>query len=519
MRTLTGASGGRILFAALGAAVLYGLSWPSTNAFNLSFLAWFAFVPLFVALERIRNITPFMGLGFGFMLVSTFVTGWWAFVGVPTRMMPLTWAAGIQEALFESVPLFVLFALRRWMPYPRALIALVFLWPVWEWAYVRFPMTLGILFVGNSQAVNLSLVQFADVTGVWGITAWVVSFNVALYHLTALRPETRRRAAGTILTVLCLWLGIPALYAAARSDAPEGAAVRVAVVHTRLGPEQTGSIETVRRLLALSDAGRVQSGQAADADLYVWAESLVDGTDASAESLIEQWTQRNDAALLFGMNGRLDAPGGIPVRVNQAVLISSGSPRSAYTKQRLVPFWEGLPLYSLLGRIGFIREEHQRRGWFVPGNSLRLLPLRARAVNPVLLGTPLCNEQYVPGLWARMARSGAGLFVQPAYESWFGGYATLFANLARLRSIENRRATARAANGGRSAFIDANGRMLGSEAEREGVLIHTLRTNRALPFYTRYPDAFLIGCAFTLLALLAGFRRRPSSQDKNARRR
>src|SRR5690606_26789209 len=106
-------------------AVLYGLSWPATDAVNTSFLAWFAFVPLFVELERHDRFRPFALRVVSFMTVAGFVACWWWFFGVPPAVMPLTWTAGAQEILLESVPLLIVFFLRRRFSYGRSLLALV----------------------------------------------------------------------------------------------------------------------------------------------------------------------------------------------------------------------------------------------------------------------------------------------------------------------------------------------------------------------------------------------------------
>jgi apolipoprotein N-acyltransferase len=60
--------------------ILYGLSWPIFEGINLSFLAWFAFVPLFVFLEKNKQFFfKSMIASFAAMLVFAFFSAIWIF--------------------------------------------------------------------------------------------------------------------------------------------------------------------------------------------------------------------------------------------------------------------------------------------------------------------------------------------------------------------------------------------------------------------------------------------------------
>lgn len=519
----------------LAGAVLYGLSWPLTEAVNLSFLAWFAFVPLFAGLERTQAVGRAVVQAVGFVLVAGLVACWWWFFGVPPAMMPLTWAGGVQEAVLQAVPLVVVYLLKQRMPFRRALFVLVFLWPLWEWIYAKLPFALGSFRVGNSQADAVWLVQYVDLFGVWAVTAWVLLFNVLLYdQLVQVRDRPAaffwRRAIG----VAALMLAFPLGYALMRYESLEErrrGTVDVALIHTDFDPGRTGveaQQAVVERAVHLTDAAASAAlHRGTPVDLFVWAEGILDlpwevaGTRTSVYRAVDGW----QTPLLTGRTTRVVRAGPPPdtTWTNGAVLVPVGDSTvravQDYAKQKLIPFWEGLPFYGVLKGIPAVRAYHRRHGLYEPGTEAELLVLTTRDGRTVDLAAPICHEQNDPEVWAEMATVGADVFVQLAYESWFGerGFQHLLASTTRLRSIENRRSTARCSNGGRTVVIDAFGYMHHARSEGEGAVTAGVPIYTGRTLYARFPGLFPFLCLVGVLGMVLWphterYTRRRSSQ-------
>ncbi|NTW46864.1 MAG: apolipoprotein N-acyltransferase, partial [Chlorobaculum sp.] len=166
-------------FLPLLSGLLLGISFPTWPSIHLEPLAWIALVPLLISLEREERFGPFFRKSWMAMLLFCIITLWWVSLA--------TLVGGILtvfvQSLFSTVPLLAFYFFRKKVGFRRALLALPFVWTGWEWAYMQQDFSLGWLTFGNSQANLLWMVQYADVTGVWGVSFWLVSFNVLALSL------------------------------------------------------------------------------------------------------------------------------------------------------------------------------------------------------------------------------------------------------------------------------------------------------------------------------------------------
>lgn len=498
-------------------AVAYGMSWLADLG-PFSFLAWFSFVPLFAALERQTEPGQYLLRALGYMTIATVIGCWWWFFAAPERVLPLVWAAGIQEILLESVPLLLLYPVKKKLEYPVALFALVFFWPLWEWLYHKIPLSLGFLFVGNTQAGNLSFIQFADLFGVWGITSWVILVNVSVFVLlrrSNFRFSVSLLKPGALLIIVLL--GIPLLYGAIRQrslSGQGGGIIQMALIRTDYDPfEGTPEqyLSVTRQTLAITDRALANLDPQFHPNLIVWPEAIAGpGWDhQEMRDLLAGAVNRWRIPLLTGMVGPSLHTG---EWANQSILVPVDSNRiglpPSYDKIQLIPFWETLPFYRYLNRLEFVEQLSKGRKYKAPGEEVVLLPWESESGGVTWLGTPICHEQNYPELWAAMTRKGAGVFVHLAFESWFGdyGFKNSLAGITRIRCIENRRYTARVSNGGYTAVFDVFGREMDPIAENEYVILTPVRSFSGVSFYSTYPAAYPILC----MVVLAGMAFRAS---------
>lgn len=492
--------------------MLYGLAWPLSTGVNLSFLAWFAFVPLFIELESHNRFGPMALRALGYVTVATLIYAWWWFFAVPTHVMWMTWIAGGHEILLGATPLLLLYPLRKKLPYQQALWALVFLWPSWEWLYNKWELSMGYHLLANAQAGNIWLVQYVDLFGVWAVTGWVVLFNVLLYRACKAYPARWTPAFWKrALTVVVVMVGLPGLYGLMRAlTLAADDEVRVTIVHTDFDPLREASGEAFRRLERVTHlTDSVAYYDRRPVDLYVWPEGAlpfdwdVRNTRRFIFDAVNDW----QTPLLAGQIGWRVTARGDTLRTNRTVLVpleaDSLHRLPEYVKRRIVPFYEGLPYYRYLQVFSTIRAFHQAQDHLIPGEAATLLPLVTRAGRTIQLGTPICHEQQFPKLWTEWSARGADLFLHLSFESWFGDrtFQRQFLNISRLRAVENRRSVVRSSNGGPSAFIDAVGRVTHLNRRSEGAITASVKIYSGTTLHARYPNLFLVLCMVGLLVV------------------
>ncbi|NTU54308.1 MAG: apolipoprotein N-acyltransferase, partial [Chlorobiaceae bacterium] len=342
--------------------VLLGLSFPTWPSVHLEPLAWVALVPLLLSLEREERFAPFFRQVWVTMFLFCLITLWW--VGLATL------SGGIltifAQSLFSSIPLLAFYYVRRFVGFRFALLMLPFLWTGWEWAYMQQDLSLGWLTLGNSQANLLWMVQYADVTGVWGVSFWVLVFNVATVVL--IRGHEPLPVRLGIVLILVFMVASPLFYARKvfvdQPSNPGFSTVRVAMVQPNIDPHEKwgglGAEETMARLYRLTNQALQGDSRP---DLLIWPETAIPfyirdplnkASMDSVRRMIESWNtplltgfpdEQPMVMPLAGEEGGVsgdDTLRNAPrIIYNASMLLMPGSSRvQVYRKMRLVPFGE-----------------------------------------------------------------------------------------------------------------------------------------------------------------------------------
>ncbi|MGE3260022.1 MAG: apolipoprotein N-acyltransferase, partial [Geobacter sp.] len=225
--------GWRSLLLALVSGLLIALSFPLPG---ISPLAWVALIPLLIALE---GQSPAAGFRLGFITGFTAYCGllYWVTI-VMTDYGNLPWLVSVALWWCLAAWLAAFYGLTAWAAAlgKQRGCKWVLLFPLaWVGAdYLRsilltgFPWTM----LGHSQYRLLPLIQIADMTGVYGITALVVLANVVFYRiLRALTgADIPYPAKSAVLLVLALavtfWYGFHRL----NVPLPDTTPLRVALI-------------------------------------------------------------------------------------------------------------------------------------------------------------------------------------------------------------------------------------------------------------------------------------------------
>jgi apolipoprotein N-acyltransferase len=491
-----------------GASGLFlGLAFPCNPAQMLAIFfhplwAYVGLVPLLIAL-------PGGGFGHGFKrgLLTGFVL----------TMVGLYWVGHTQGGGLAVVGgtlliggylgLFVGFfagclnvAVGRWGA--RGILLVPCLWTVQEYALSLGELGFPWLLLGHSQAVYPEIIQYASITGAYGVSFWVASVNSALFLVIA----SRGRARFVLMGSLAAWIAIPWLYGrwviAGGLETDE--TIRVAVVQPNLMREDKwgpGGLE--RSFEVLEQLSRKAAEQ--DPDLLVWPETALPcylRLRPDCRQRLERFVREIRIPVLTGAS---DYDRELREPYNAAFLVRpEGGEMAAYAKMHLVPFGERTPFRD---RIPLLRNIDWSKltgdlgpAEFAPGKE-RTLFRHKKADYAVLI----CFESVFPDLTRLAVLNGARLLVNITNDSWFGRTSGPYqhALLAVLRAVENRSAIARCATTGISVFIDPFGRPFDATSIfQPDYRVADVPVRSETTFYTRHGDLFAhLVFALTVLAV------------------
>ncbi len=449
-------------------ALLCGILGPlGYVGFDQFYLQWIFLVPLMWAFREASPKRAFFLAWFG----GTFAHagGFYWIAGMLVQFAHLPWALGVAGLIGIAAINALSFgvwgwAVRRlqvdlgWHPWWTAPV----LWVAVEHAYpFLFPN-----YLGASQYLVPALTQIADLTGILGVTAWLVWTNSTVF--TAIewrlaRSALPRRALISygVATVLVLGYGLLRI-AEVEAQIEAAPKIKVGLVQTNIGA--AAKHHDSRASMRMHQDMSVELEKREDLDLIVWPEGAY---NASVRRGIRQLSQRqvgiDHTPLLLGALTR-EVVEREPRLYNSAlVLDAQRNVMGSYDKRVLVPFGEYIPLGDSFP-ILYKWSPYSRRYHF--GQSKAPLPL-----DGFRLSTNICYEDLFPGLIRDLMISGLSgdqapkrplphAIVNITNDSWYGNSTEPMEHLvlASFRAIEHRRPLIRSTNTGISAIVDPVGR-------------------------------------------------------------
>lgn len=492
-----------IAFALLS-SLLAILALPS---FDYGYLAWFCLAPLLFGLRRGGILA---GTGLGLLFGWTFGAATFSWLTVLSDMSIVRFCLlGSAFSVYYGV-FGALYTLTSRRIGPWTILGGPALWVALEYTranlgFLALPWNL----LAHSQYRYLSVIQTADLTGVYGISFLLVLSNQFVSELGDLvvTGKSHWRVHGLALVVV---LGAALLYGWQTLGAAPGATehVRVALVQANLSARSNMSSKEQMAHLAAYDRLTREAAKERPA-LIVWPSSALPGPMGFflIRLYVENIAQRSGAHLLVGgAGGDKFAPpreGYLPYSNSEFLIAPSGTAQAQYNKIHLTPFNEYLPLND---RVGWPRWITTLQRSFVPGEAYTIFH-----VGQARFGSPICWENAFAGLFRRFVLDGANFMVSVTNEGAFGATAAPHQALAMnvFRAVENRVAIARAATTGVSAFIDSNGAIVsrvrdpaGKDVFVSGVLIWDVPLSERKTLYTLWGDVFAQAVAAMALVIV-----------------
>jgi apolipoprotein N-acyltransferase len=178
-------------------AFLISLAYPPLP---LGFLAYFSLVPLIFALENETPKNAFK-LGYLFGLVSNLLLLYWIawpiFLGYYILLLAASVAILILSFYSAILTFFYGLIQRRWKA--KAVFVLPFLWVGMEYLRSLGEVAFPWLNLSYTQTKYLNLIQYASLTGAYGVSFWIVCLNVILYFYAKSYLSTKKLIKITLL--------------------------------------------------------------------------------------------------------------------------------------------------------------------------------------------------------------------------------------------------------------------------------------------------------------------------------
>ncbi|MEK6732473.1 MAG: apolipoprotein N-acyltransferase [Candidatus Omnitrophota bacterium] len=442
--------------------------------FNLSYLVFISFIPLFFAVENKspqRAFLIFFIAGFIFYLGTLY----WLYHVTVIGFIILCLYLALYFGVFGWILVGGGFKTR---PY---IFLIPFIWVILEYIQANISiMGFGWTLLGYSQYKNLPLIQIADFSGVYGVSFVVMMVNLTIYK-TFKEIQLRRLdfSSRRSWIMICSVLIITYAYGFFRlNESRNPGLIKVSVIQGNIPQELKWDPDAqdmiIEKYIALTKMSALDNP-----DLIVWPETSFPGffeTDKEMTDEVLSLAKEIRVPILIGANREgdqlrylpsADTAAGAVEKVdyfNSAVLISGeGEIVDTYDKIHLVPFGEYVPFSNkfpamhklVLGELGE----------FTPGTEFKIFVVdRHASPLPIKFGVLICYEDIFPKLAGRFVKNGAKFLVVITNDAWYGksGAPYQHAACSVFRAIENRVPVIRSANTGYSCFIDSRGRIYDS---------------------------------------------------------
>lgn len=452
--------------------------------FDISPFAFFAFVPLLFALQKIKG-------NFKFSLVRSFVygflTGFIFFSGI------LIWVVSMKRIGTMGIPAWILLSafeaiyfgifgigvfFSNYLSNREKLLFLPSLFVILE--YLRCKGFLGFPWgiIGYSQYRNIYFTQISEFTGVYGISFLIILFNTFLI----VKEKKLKETLSVIFVFILIFLY--GIFIISKPLPKEN--IKVALIQGNTPRDVEWTPEFIN--WTFNEYERLSLIAKNDAQIIVWPERVIAADSLSNIYILNKFKEisREIKGILVVGCGDSNIKG---EDFNTVAVFHNGELLGKYYKMQLVPFGEVVPFKDFFQKINYNPWEN----WtdVSPGKDF------AVAKTPFLnLGFNICYETAFSYISRNFINKGADVIIGVVADSWFGEIESLqHTAMFTLRAIENRCYLLRCADIGISCVIDPYGRIKNSlPLSTQGVVKGSISCNLRKTFYTKYGDVFIFLC-------------------------
>jgi len=409
-------------------------------------------------------------------------------------------------------------------------------WTAWEWAksigFLGYPW--GLVAYGLNNYPRM--IQIVDALGVYGLS-FVLALASAL--LAELGPLLAHRGAALkaglfawgrpALVWLCIfiWFAGYGMYRLA-NPTPTVDRLPLLLIQHNADSWMGGELTALETAVRLSREGmehyEKETGFAKPA-LIVWSETVLRRPFADYLGYYKR-NPKLDPLVPFLAEQNVPLLTGAPVvlnwetydATNSVIFINPDSSISySYAKRHPVPFAEAIPFWEYKWMRDFMATVVGVDGTWTMGTEATVMTVQNHEGKRIHFGTPICFEDAFADVCRDFFKNGADLLINLTNDSWSQTVSSETQHLvaARFRTIENRRVLVRSTNGGITAVIDAEGRILQSLPPFTQKYLATVVPVQKGTAFTTY---YLLGDWFAALVTLIFFSLIFVNYFKNHRR-
>lgn len=511
-----------ILFV-FASASTFALSFP--GPFEVSALAWVAFIPLLFALRSIKTIPEAITSGLIFGILFYGLGGAWflttnSYQRIGWTILLVLWT------VCHFIPFFIVALwLKRISPPSRFPLHLIVLWIALDWV-VRETLFRNPYFnIAESQYDVPVLVQITDMGGIYFLAFLILLVNTALFFFLSHHGDWLRmhRIEKCTLGVAVVLLLATAGYGFKKTpetktfkDPAKTFSFIAIQPNFRYGDERaldnTYRLET---LIGLSEEALAEKGQ--KPDLILWPETVIPmlilgETDdlktlrvidkEKTEMIIRFYEETGKIPLVFGTYLASRAYPARPVLFYNSAVFLSGDMFRWYNKTKPLFLAESAP-ESLIK----ILRTYSSRFSAELSQKLRGKELASFSAHGLGLGTYICSESGIASVARTQTARGAHLLINPTDDSSMDSAWEIRQHAAnnRFRAVENRRWVISVGTVGPTQLISPQGEVVRSlPVFTRSWLSETVSidVNQENTFYTRWGHRFpLLLLLFFFLAL------------------
>ncbi len=504
----------KLFLGSLLSGLIFTAAWPEKG---FPVLLFFAFVPLLFIEDYIyRNKARFNALCFlGYTYLGFFVwnllTTWWI------------WNSTSFGAIIAIVcnSFFMAFVFQLFHFSKRALKhrfhgywALLLYWMAFEFLILDWDLSWTWLSLGNGFGAHSEWIQWYEYTGVFGGTLWVLLLNVLLFEWlkNAMNKNFNLSRKLSIISISLMVLPVIFSYVRYYTYVEKVNPVDVVVIQQNTDPyNEQYDVPPQIIVKRITDLAKTKIDSVVDFVVcpesalqeYLWEDQL--DKSVGIDSLYKLIDQYPNLRIILGMSTRKiyktdneitatarksEGSGNYWYDIfNTSMFLDASHKPQFYHKSKLVPGVEMMPFPGLLKPLekfaldlGGMTGSHgkdQERKVFTPSKGA------------VPVGSCICYESIYGDFLTGFVRNGAQLLFVITNDGWWGdtpGYKQHFL-FSKIRAVETRRSIARAANTGKSAFINQRGDVFQPTAWWHPACIRQkLNANKEMTFYATYGD-------------------------------
>jgi apolipoprotein N-acyltransferase len=492
-------------------------------------------IPLIALFHKNRVGTAKSGVFWRYTYLLLFIwnlgSTWWIYNSTAGGAA----AAIICNALLMSLPLLVSRIIAKKFSMQIGIMYLPLTWIIFEKIHMHWDLSWSWLNLGNSFALFPPIAFPFAFTGALGGTALIWIVNLSIYGL--LLSPIKKRLSRSILLVSTIFWGIFIALFLILYPSNDGKPIEIVVMQPNINPYTEKFIGSENYLPIDQQISRfisISESQITDSTVFLlWPETAL--ANPMAEANLEEdpiiiqlksWLTKHPnltlitgatTDILYTPQNKTPTSRRVPNSqqeiyydiFNTALRLKGDEPVQVYHKSKLVPGVEQLPypaFFSFLsifeidlgGVSGCLGTQPERES-FQGEKGARVAPV-------------ICYESIYGQFIGDFFKQKANFIGIITNDGWWGntpGHRQHF-SYASLRSIEQHKSVARAANTGISGFIDTHGQVYGPtlDWEKQGALRNTIYINDTITPYNYLGDFIWILSSISLLCLTVVGKRR-----------